>query len=290
MSLVFFTFEVNTMKTHSLFWFCFVAAIVALSIGGCKKSSDIETNTIAEVQTMSPDQEQSEPQVTHTEVKGSLSKRAIHKVVRQPSDELRTCYEDELSHNPDLAGKIVCQWTISGSGDVTDASIVKSELSNENVERCILNHINLWKFPAPKGGGIVDIEYPFVFDSNEQSQREQQDSSELNGSLDKRTIQNVIKQDADKINECFEKEITAIPNVAGDIVYEMAWTISGNGEVIDSFFDKAYFKDDGPRTPADEMYNEDVEKCLLDIINHWKFPAPKGGGKVMIHYPFVYEM
>lgn len=97
-------------------------------------------------------------------VNGSIDKRIIQKVVRQHSGELRSCYERELAKTRDLAGRIVIVWLISPQGMVTKALVKETTMKNKTVEDCIKNSILHWRFPAPKGGGIVQIEYPFVFE------------------------------------------------------------------------------------------------------------------------------
>ena len=99
------------------------------------------------------------------EVTGALDKRIIQKVVRQHSGELRACYEKELNKNKGLNGRVVVNWIISPQGAVTKAIVKESTIKNKNVESCVVNSVKFWKFPAPKGGGIVAIEYPFVFEA-----------------------------------------------------------------------------------------------------------------------------
>lgn len=98
------------------------------------------------------------------EVTGSLDKRIIQKVVRQHAGELRACYEKEVAKIKGLNGRIVIVWLISPQGAVTKALVKETTMKNKNVENCIINSIKFWRFPAPKGGGMVQIEYPFVFE------------------------------------------------------------------------------------------------------------------------------
>jgi hypothetical protein len=37
------------------------------------------------------------------------------------------------------------------------------------------------------------------------------------------------------------------------------------------------------------MGDRDVEGCLTDRIRRWIFPEPKGGGIVIVKYPFVFK-
>ena len=50
-------------------------------------------------------------------------------------------------------------------GGVAAASTANSSLGNSAVERCINEKVRRWVFPAPKGGGIVLVNYPFHFSS-----------------------------------------------------------------------------------------------------------------------------
>lgn len=105
------------------------------------------------------------PQVVpqRPDVSGALDKDIIRKVVRQHRREIKFCYEQELQKNPELGGRVTVKFTISPTGDVIGASVTKSTLNNTKVESCMQRKIQRWVFPAPKGGGIVQVNYPFNF-------------------------------------------------------------------------------------------------------------------------------
>ncbi|MCB9523371.1 MAG: AgmX/PglI C-terminal domain-containing protein [Myxococcales bacterium] len=96
-------------------------------------------------------------------ITGSLDKETIRRVIRRHRAEYRYCYEKELNAKRDLNGKIVMKFTIAGNGSVIAASVVETTMNNSNVESCIAGKIKRWVFPAPKGGGIVVVKYPFIF-------------------------------------------------------------------------------------------------------------------------------
>ena len=96
-------------------------------------------------------------------VTGSIDKRIIQKVVRQHSGELRACYERELNKNRNLYGKLIATWEITSQGATDKVTIKESEL-NKDVDDCISNSIKHWRFPAPKGGGTAQVEFPFIFE------------------------------------------------------------------------------------------------------------------------------
>lgn len=94
---------------------------------------------------------------------GSLDKEIIRRVVQENANQIRYCYERELTQSPGLYGKITMKWVIDGEGRVTKASVAETQMNNANVENCLARRIRGWNFPKPKGGGIVVVTYPFVF-------------------------------------------------------------------------------------------------------------------------------
>jgi TonB family protein len=78
---------------------------------------------------------------------------------------VRFCYEQELAQRPDLAGRVTVSFIISATGSVQTASVMNTTLNNARVESCVVAAVRRWTFPAPDGGGVVGVNYPFVLDS-----------------------------------------------------------------------------------------------------------------------------
>ena len=95
-------------------------------------------------------------------IMGSLDKDIIRRIIKQHIAQIRYCYERELIRSPGLFGKVATQFTISAEGRVQSAKVTQSTLKNREVERCMTSKIRTWKFPKPKGGGIVIVKYPFI--------------------------------------------------------------------------------------------------------------------------------
>jgi TonB family protein len=94
---------------------------------------------------------------------GSLDKAIIRRVIRRHINEWRYCYERELQPNPSLSGRIITRFTIGPTGRVLTSRIEESTVGNAAVERCVAQALRRWRFPAPRGGGIVVVSYPVVF-------------------------------------------------------------------------------------------------------------------------------
>src|SRR5258706_10698438 len=62
--------------------------------------------------------------------RGSLDKEVIRRVIRTHLDDVKACYEARLAEKPELAGRVMMQFTISGTGDVTGARAIESDLDD----------------------------------------------------------------------------------------------------------------------------------------------------------------
>lgn len=94
---------------------------------------------------------------------GPLPKEVIQRVIRTHLGEVRRCYQQQLAKQPDLAGTVVVRFTIAASGAVTGARVASSSLASPAVGECLVRRSLTWLFPRPRGGGIVNVSYPFVF-------------------------------------------------------------------------------------------------------------------------------
>jgi TonB family protein len=98
------------------------------------------------------------------EVRGSLDKELIRRIIRRHINEVKFCYERELTRNAELQGRVMVQFTIGGNGAVMASIVQSSTLGNPGVEQCIAGAVRRWEFPKPQGG-IVVVTYPFVLKS-----------------------------------------------------------------------------------------------------------------------------
>lgn len=103
-----------------------------------------------------------------TTIVGGLSRDVINRVIQRHYNEIKYCYEKELTKDPGLYGKVEVLFVIGGNGGVVDALVQQTTMSNETVESCMINHVKRWIFPAPQGGGTVQVSYPYVFKASGQ--------------------------------------------------------------------------------------------------------------------------
>ena len=74
---------------------------------------------------------------------------------------MKSCYEMGLLADPTIEGKVTVRFKVSGSGEVTEAEVIMSELPKV-VDRCIVHGIERLSFP-PQEEKSTTFEYPFFF-------------------------------------------------------------------------------------------------------------------------------
>lgn len=87
-------------------------------------------------------------------------KAVIRRVIRRALPRLRYCYEKELLADPSLAGTVTVRFTITADGRVTKS---RAAGINHTVAGCAASAVAGLTFPAPTGGGELNVSYPFVF-------------------------------------------------------------------------------------------------------------------------------
>jgi TonB family protein len=98
-----------------------------------------------------------------TTVVGGLDRDVIARVIQRHQSEIKFCYEAELQRDPSLGGKVAVAWTIDPGGSVSEAAVSESSMGSAAVERCILDRLRRWRFPEPRGGGVVAVTFPWIF-------------------------------------------------------------------------------------------------------------------------------
>jgi len=92
---------------------------------------------------------------------GSLDKELIRRVIRSHMNQVKFCYESELTRNQKLEGRVQIQFIIGTTGNVMSSVVQSSTLGSAQTESCIASAVRRWDFPKPQNG-IVSVSYPFV--------------------------------------------------------------------------------------------------------------------------------
>ena len=97
-----------------------------------------------------------------SQVSGRLPPEVIQRVVRQNFGRFRMCYEQGLSANPNLTGRVAVRFAISSDGSVATAQNGGSDLPDSKVVGCVVSAFYGVSFPKPENG-IVTVTYPIMF-------------------------------------------------------------------------------------------------------------------------------
>jgi hypothetical protein len=95
-------------------------------------------------------------------VTGRLPPEVVQRIVRQNYGRFRQCYENGLSRNPNLTGRVTARFVIGREGSVTNAQNGGSDLPDSGVVSCVVSAFYALSFPTPENG-IVTVSYPIMF-------------------------------------------------------------------------------------------------------------------------------
>ncbi len=96
-----------------------------------------------------------------TSVSGRLPPEVIQRIVRQNYGRFRLCYEQGLTRNPNLEGRVSVRFVIDRQGGVTNVGNGGSDLPDSQVVSCVQSAFFGLSFPQPEGG-IVTVVYPIL--------------------------------------------------------------------------------------------------------------------------------
>lgn len=98
---------------------------------------------------------------------------------------------------------------------------------------------------------------------------------EVSTGLDRELIAALIRKNIGHILYCYERSLSANPNLFGKV--SVRFTIGATGKVETQKIGESTLRDGR------------VENCILDKVSQWKFPEPKGGVQVVVTYPFLFK-
>lgn len=94
------------------------------------------------------------------------------------------------------------------------------------------------------------------------------------GSLDRALIDKVVKRRMQSIRYCYQRELQKNPTLAGKV--KINFTIAGDGSVAKA-------------SVLESIGSSAVDSCVRQQFMKMTFPEPKGGGIVIVKYPFIFS-
>lgn len=93
-------------------------------------------------------------------VSGPLDKNIVRRYIRRKLPRIKYCYEKKLLVKPGIQGTVDASFEITDSGAVVNAT---ADGVDRDVADCVAGVLKTIKFPRPKGGETVSVQYPFKF-------------------------------------------------------------------------------------------------------------------------------
>lgn len=97
-----------------------------------------------------------------SEMRGTIARAEIQRVVKEHLSDVQRCYEQGLTRQPNLEGRLVVKFVVAKTGTVAAVAIPESTLGERSVEQCIVGAAMKWTFPKPTGEGLATFTYPFI--------------------------------------------------------------------------------------------------------------------------------
>ena len=96
---------------------------------------------------------------------GVLDERVVDRAMAPHIPAMVDCFERAGDARRYLSGQVVLRFMVEASGSVSDIHVIKNELGNYPVERCLVGAGRRIVFPRPEGNRRTDFEYSLRFRS-----------------------------------------------------------------------------------------------------------------------------
>ncbi len=94
---------------------------------------------------------------------GNIDRAGVEKTIQGHAREIGACYQQRLSQDPKLAGKVVMRWLVQADGAVANVQVTDgTTLEDHALHECMRARIATWRFPRPENGGVATITYPWI--------------------------------------------------------------------------------------------------------------------------------
>jgi outer membrane biosynthesis protein TonB len=95
---------------------------------------------------------------------GQLERAEVEAALERHLAQFQRCYVNALDRDAGARGVVRLEWTIARSGGVSDVVVLRSDIADDTMLRCIDEEVRRVRFPQPVDGA-VRVQYPFVFRS-----------------------------------------------------------------------------------------------------------------------------
>ena len=128
----------------------------------------LRTSRYSEEPSMAPEEEKllkkrktgTDTDLSNTGEKTDVMTEQVKKVLAE-SRGTKSCYEQALRRDPTLSGKVIVRMTVAVGGKVKSAKVVKDEIGNSQLRKCVTKAVKRLNFPPLSKSQTFD--YPMLF-------------------------------------------------------------------------------------------------------------------------------
>ncbi len=187
-----------------------------------------------------------------------LSHEEVSGGVNAHMDDLKACIKEHGAGK----GRLVVDFVIQPDGTTKDSK-VKQSSSNSPLDKCIAGKFAHWKFPKPRGGVYMAVDYPFDFTPPVK-----------HADLSEDQVRSTLKAHQPDIVNCYNEALTKKNDLgAGTIHVDFEVTPAGN--VVATGLKDSTFK------------FPQLETCIVTKTKAWQFPKVEGEGNMKFSLPFI---
>lgn len=235
------------------------------------------------------------------QVDGALATGAVSQGLTPVSPGVLACYDALLAQVPTATAQIALSWEVSAQGQPGTVQASAPDGSQAWFADCLKSATQAAKFAT--AAGATKVTWTLTFSPVSQDPMSlgyggligARPTSEgggptgdgqvgdgqvggdpiILGALDKSLIDEVIRRQMNRIRYCYQRVLTKKPTLAGKLVEK--FVISKDGTVASA------------QTKTTTLNDTEVESCISGVFMNMQFPEPKGGGIVIVSYPFVFS-
>lgn len=191
-------------------------------------------------------------------LKGRLDPYDIKKGLEPHQEALFACFTDKVGRRKYLGGSVEFQFVVNPDGTVKSAHMLRSDLGNWTMEKCMLDVCQGMTFAKPQGRAEADFTVPLEFDARRG----------VTTWDDARVQEVVTEEQVATVTGCAEETSTENPGGVWFTIY-----VGGRGKVLSVGMAK-------PDGPIDATWAQ----CAHDKVMAWELVDPRGRAKFSYQY------
>lgn len=176
---------------------------------------------------------------------------------------IRSCYATAARNNQNLSGTVNAKMTISPTGKVTYASVVKKDIKDKTIAKCMTRTLKKLRFSRTRAASDVTLEMRVYPGDDPIPPAPGRLPPSMSGKMDLAKAREKLVAQTAELNACYEKTSACQPGLWGRLLSRME--VDAQGKVTEAFETQSAFP------------SEPVKTCVMRVLRGLEFAPPEGG-------------